>query len=80
MQASDLPARLLARVTLKGEVEQVQGPERDAVASLHMHLHGDVSHAPSSVLHTASQKPGSFPRALLTPAPLQQTANCTPSN
>lgn len=42
VQAADLPARLLARVTLKGEVEQVHGPERDAVAGLHAHLHGEV--------------------------------------
>jgi hypothetical protein len=47
LQAADLPARLLARVTLKGEVEQVQGPERDAVAGLHKHLHGDVSGLPT---------------------------------
>lgn len=48
VQAADLPARLLARVTLKGEVEQVLGPERDAVAGLHAHLHGDVSWEPQA--------------------------------
>ncbi len=42
VQPADLPARLLARVTLKGRVEQVSGPEGDAVASLHQHLHGEV--------------------------------------
>ena len=42
VQAADLPARLLARVTLKGSVEQVLGPERDAAAGLHARLHGEV--------------------------------------
>lgn len=50
MQASDEPARLLARVTLKGAAEEVTGEECKEVADRHRTLHGEVRYAPRSVL------------------------------
>ena len=42
VQPSDLPARLLARVTLIGSVVAVEGEQRQQAAHLHSQLHGKV--------------------------------------
>ena len=42
VQPSELPARLLARVTLIGSVVAVEGEQRQQVAALHRELHGKV--------------------------------------
>ena len=49
VQANEEPARLLARVTLRGHVEEVVGPEAASAAGLHRLLHGVVRtrHRPS---------------------------------
>ena len=43
VQPSEMPARLLARVTLIGVVEAVEGEQRQQAAELHRQLHGKVS-------------------------------------
>ncbi len=42
VQPSEMPARLLARVTLIGVVEAVEGEQRQQAAELHRQLHGKV--------------------------------------
>ena len=49
VQPSEMPARLLARVTLIGEVVAVEGEQRQQAAELHRQLHGKVGSA-----HTAT--------------------------
>ena len=60
VQPNEEPARLLARVTLRGRVEEVTGPEAEDAAGLHRQLHGEVNaHNPPS--HSHSQGGPSFP-------------------
>ena len=42
VQPADMPARLLARVTLIGSVEPISREQTAQVAELHRHLHGEV--------------------------------------
>ena len=42
VQPADMPARLLARVTLIGNVEAVTGESKAQASELHRHLHGEV--------------------------------------
>lgn len=52
VQPADMPARLLARVTLIGSVEPISREQTAQVAELHRHLHGEVR---NSVPHPLPQ-------------------------
>lgn len=59
VQPADMPARLLARVTLIGNVQAVEGEQKAEVAELHRHLHGEVRQgaAPTAPPHPPRDGP-----------------------